>query len=627
MKKPSKNKLSYWFDNQMSAGTIALIKLLSIITVASVLIIGVLIALIGIGKGYGLGQGIWISLTHVLDPGTICADEGAGILFILGMLVITFLGILIMSTLTGIICNAIDEKVQDLRKGRSVVVEEGHVIVLGTGDGLYTIVSELIEANANHEKEALVILDNKDGKDVMDEKISARFPDTKTTRVICRCGNVADITDLRVCSFDTCRSVIINTDSDAMTLKSILAVTMLLKEYGNDNAYIIAVIRDEDNRQAAEIAGEGHVEIISFHDVMSRIIAHTSRNAGLSQVFTEIFDADGSEFYIEEHPQAVGKTLSELNRCFPVSTVLGFVRPDGEILLNPEPDRRAGQGDRLILFAEDDGESKMDAEMAPVREDTIQKEYRREPIAKKDMLILGYSSRLKYILEEEDHYVAPGSVMTVALDLNQGMHREELEAMQFENIKIEIRTCDICRRSDLEPLLGKGTTVLVLADAEEEMDERETERKDARILMTLLQLRYLSDTLGYRLNVTSEMLRVENQELAQIARVNDFVISSNITSLIVTQISQTRELKNIFEELLQEEGSEIYVRPAGAYVKTGQKTDFYTACEAAARQREVLIGYRKEDPQTGNIEIVTNPPKAKELSFGEQDAFIVIAVD
>ena len=159
------------------------------------------------------------------------------------------------------------------------------------------------------------------------------------------------------------------------------------------------------------------------------------------------------------------------------------------------------------------------------------------------------------------------------------------------------------------------------------MDEDTAEQRDAKILLILLQLKYLSQSLGIKLRVTSEMLRAENQELAEIAEVNDFVISSNITSLIVTQICQERDLKAVFEELLREEGSEIYVRPAKNYIKAGQKTEIYTACEAAARQREILIGYRKENKLTGDLEIVTNPPKSAEVIFEDQDAFVVIAVD
>lgn len=618
-----KNKFSYWFDNQMSKGTVALIKLLVIVTVFAVVVLGLAVAAFGASN---IGGGIWVSLTHMMDAGTIAGDEGASLGYIFGMLVITFVGIFVTSTLTGIICNSIDEKVADLRRGKSVVVEEGHVIVLGTAGGLYTIVSELIEANSNHSHEALVIMDDKDDKDVMDENIRQRFPDTKTTSVICRCGNITDVADLTVCSFDTCRSVIINSDNDFVTIKSILAVTRLLKKYGNDSAYVTAVIRDEENLEAAEVAGEGYVEVLSFHNLMSRIIAHTGRSAGLSQVYTELFDCDGSEFYIEDHPDAAGKTLGELNRYFPVSTVIGFVTKDGEILINPEPDRKAAAGDRLILFAEDDGESRMDASPAPVREDDILKEYVKEPPQRTDMLIIGYSDKLRQVLEEEDNYVAPGSQMTVALPEEQMPHRGELEELKFNNIRLRVVECDIYSRSGLESLLPGEDTVLVLAESGEGIDEDEIERRDAKILMVLLQLRYLARAKGYKFTVTSEMLRVENQELAQIAEVNDFVVSSNITSLILTQISQIRELRAIFNELLREEGSEIYVRPAKNYVKTGRETDMYTACEAAARQQEVLIGYRTHD-ENGAIRIVSNPPKAQKVCFTEDDAFIVIAMD
>ena len=627
MKDSKKNRFTYWFDNQMAGGTMALIRLLVIVAVGAVFVVGMLVAIFGAKLGYGFGSGIWIALTHLIDPGTVAGDDISHVAFILCMVVVTFLGIFITSTLTGVICNVIDEKVQDLRRGRSVVVENGHVIVLGTAGGLYTIISELIEANSNHTGEAVVIMDNKDPKDVMDEKINERFPDKKTTRIVCRSGNITDMTDVRVCSFDTCRSVIINAENDETTLKAILVVTRLLKEYHNDKAYITAVIRNEQNKDAVELAGEGYVEVLSYQDVMSRIIAHTGRYAGLSAVYTELFDMDGCELYIEKHPEAAGKTLAELNRYFPLSTVVGFVKADGELLLNPEKELRAGPNDRLIILAEDDGTSHMEPSMATIREETIRKEYCKEAPEKIDMLVLGYSDKLRHILEEEDHYVAAGSRITIALPDEQIHQKEEIEGLTFENIEMEIVNRDIWDREQLEALIRPEMKVLVLADDEEDMDVDTAEKKDAKILLILLQLRYLSEARGYHLNVTSEMLRVENQKLAQVANVNDFVISNNLTSLIVTQVSQSRELKAIFEELLREEGSEIYVRPARNYIVTGQPVDYYTACESAARQREVLIGYRLLNGESGNMEIVINPPKATEMTFRDTDSFIVIAVD
>lgn len=620
-----RNRFSYWFDNLMAGGTMALVRVLIVVMVA--LILGLALMIVLFWPEEGFSGGVWLSLTRLLDSGAFGDDENRALPFKIVMIFITILGLTITSTLTGIICNVIDEKVQNLRRGRSIVVEEGHVIILGTAGGLFTIISELIEANSNHPREAVVIMDDKYTKDEMEDKIHARFPDTRTTQIVCRSGSITDINDLRVCSFDTCMSVIVNAESDAETLKSILVVTKILKECGNDKAFITAVIRNEQNKEAAELAGEGYVEVLSYQDVISRIIAHSGRYAGLSLVYTDLFDMDGSEFYIEEHAQAAGKTLAELNRYFPVSAVCGFVTAQGEILINPEPDYRCKADDRLIIFAEDDGVSKMDPAIAPVMEEVILPEYVKEPLEQTNLLILGCNSKLTRILQEEDRYVASGSQVVIALSEEQFAHKEEYENLEVDNLEITVVTCDFYDRNQLEALLKPGMSVLVLAEDNEEDDEDTIEEKDSRILMILLQLKYLSEKKDYKLTITSEMLRVENQELAQFANVNDFVVSSNITSLIVTQICQCRELKVIFEELLRENGSEIYVRPAKNYIKLGVKTDIYTACEAAARQREVMIGYRRIEPDTGAVEIVTNPPKAREMVFEETDSLVVISED
>lgn len=621
-----KNKFQYWFDNQMASGTGALVRLLFIVTAIAVFGVGLLVYAI-FNREEGYASGVFTALLHIMDPGTMAEDGEGSVFYIIFMLVVCFIGILLTSTLTGIICNAIDDRVQELRRGKSIVVEKNHVVVLGTDNGIYTIVSELIEANLNQKREALVIMDDKIPKDEMDEHIRQRFPDTKTTRVICRSGSICDLNDLAVCSIDTCRSVIINVDDDFLTIKSILAVTKLIKESGNKNCYITAVIRDEHNIQAAEIAGEGYAEILSFRDAMSRIIAHTSRHAGLSAVYTELFDYDGSEFYIEEHPEVVGQPMFELNRYFPVSIVAGMRKPDGQILINPDPQTVLEAGDRLILFAEDDGVSTPATEPAAVDQTAVLTKHVPEDPLTNDILILGYSSNIPLILGEEDHYVANGSLVTIAIPEDQAEHLEELNALSFENIKLQVLVTDIYDRDELEKLLrNDNTLVLVLADAEDGMTDEDAEMKDAKILMVLLQLKYLAGK-GHRMKVTSEVLRSENEELAEITEVNDFVIGRNISSLLLAQISQYRELKEIFHELLTEEGSEIYVRPAKHYIRTERPVNIYTAGYAAAIRQEVLIGYRKYDPETDSYTIISNPPKDTMVEWGDEDCFIVIAED
>ena len=618
-----KNKFRYWFDNQMSQGTGALVRLLFIVTVAVVFVFGLLVSCL-FSPEDGFPGGLWAVLTHVMDPGFIGDDAGASVPKILFMIVVCFIGVLLTSTLTGIVCNAIDEKVKELQRGKSAVVEENHVVILGTDNGLYTIISELIEANLNQKSVGLVIMDD---KDEMDEHIRQRFPDTKTTKIICRSGSICEIADLSVCSIDTCRSVIINAENDFMTIKSILAVTKLIKESDNHDCYITAIIRDEHNVRAAEIAGEGYAEILSFRDAMSRIIAHTSRHAGLATVYTELFDYEGSEFYIEEHPEVVGKSMCELNLYFPVSIAAGLRKPDGRILLNPDPETLVEEGDAIILFAEDDGLSTPESTAAPIDKSVIRMKRQPEAPLTNDILILGYSRDIPAILAEEDHYVANGSLVTIALPPEQEEHLTELQELSFENIRTSIKTLDIYNGKVLEQLVDKDDMlVLVLADSKDEMTEDEAEELDAKILMLLLHLKALSAE-GRRMKVTSEVLRAENRELAEITEVNDFVIGRNISSLMLTQISQYRELKGIFNELLTDEGSEIYVRPAKHYIRIDRPVDIYTAGIAAAIRQEVLIGYRKYNKETDSYEIICNPPKAEKVTWGEEDCFIVIAQD
>ena len=67
-------------------------------------------------------------------------------------------------------------------------------------------------------------------------------------------------------------------------------------------------------------------------------------------------------------------------------------------------------------------------------------------------------------------------------------------------------------------------------------------------------------------------------------------------SLMLSQISENRELAAVFQDLFDPEGSEIYVRPASDYVALGQPLSFTTVVEAARRRGEVAIGYRLGPP-------------------------------
>jgi len=121
------------------------------------------------------------------------------------------------------------------------------------------------------------------------------------------------------------------------------------------------------------------------------------------------------------------------------------------------------------------------------------------------------------------------------------------------------------------------------------------------------------------------MHSVENQKLAQVTRVNDFVVGSSITHLIITQISENRSLSSLFQDILDADGSELYMKLATTYVKPNAEVNFYMLTEIAKARNEIVIGYKKKEK--GEMVIVTNPSKSSVVSFDEDDYLIVFAQD
>ncbi len=613
-KRTLKERLQYEFDNIMSRGTVALIGLLMGITIIVVGIAG--LAAVLSGKDGSYAKMVWVSLMHTLDPGTLAGNETDNLVFIAILSVMTLYGILVTSVLIGIITTGFEEKLKRLRKGTSRVLEEGHTVILGFNDNVYTLLNELIEANSNHKNGCIVVAGVQE-KEFMEEEIAAHIKDFKTTRVICRSGPLTQAHILERCAVDRSRSVIINLYDDAETIKVILSLAAFLKgkDLYREDLYITAAVTSEQNVEAARIAGEGRAEIIYVSDAVSRIIAHTCRQPGLSNVLIELFDYDGDELYFEKIPQLYGRTLKELLNLFPKAVVFGIRREDGPHM-NPPMDTVLREGDEVILLEEDDGSFTLGAQEAAVEEDLIVAEGEGRALLPETLLILGVNSMLPLILAEYDCYVARGSVVKIVAE-----QRMELDEASYRNIIIQWKESEGVDPALLEELLADGADdVLILSS-----DGLEPEVSDARTLLQLIFLRNISEKGHKHFTITSEMKKSDNQRLAAQIRVEDLVIGSNIVNLIMTQVAENRELQALFEDILDEEGSELYMKPAGDYVRTGVPVNFYTVTESASRKGEIAVGYKQV--RDGKTSIVTNPLKSERVVYEPEDYLIVIAED
>jgi voltage-gated potassium channel Kch len=624
-----RERLRYAFDSTLSRGTPALIAWLAVVSAALIVVIALPVwaarwAPPADGHPVGFVEVVWMSLMRTLDSGTMGGDTGSWP-FLLSMLAVTLGGIFVISTLIGVLTSGIEGRLDELRKGRSKVVESDHTVILGWSPGVFAILGELVLANESRRRASIVILADHD-KVEMEDAIRERIADRKTTRIVCRTGSPIDPADLEMVGVPTSRSVIVlapeGEESDSQVIKAILAITNGPNRRA-EPYHVVAEMHDPRNAAVARMVGKDEVELVLLGDVISRITVQTCRQSGLSIVVTELLDFGGDEIYFSPQPELTGKTFGEALFAYDDCSVIGLRPHRGGVRLNPPMDTVLGDGDQLIVIAEDDSAIRLPQRREPpaVEEAAIRTASPQPPRPERT-LIMGWNSRVPTIVRELDAYVAPGSTVTIVAEAEEGAG--ELDPASLSHLEIVSREGDTTDRATIEGLnVGSFDHVILLCS-----ESLPTQQADARVLVTLLHLRDLADKSGEDYSIVSEMMDLRNRALAEVTRPDDFIVSERLVSLMLSQISENKELAAVFDDLFDPEGSEIYLKPAEAYVATGQPVSFHTVVEAARRRGEVAIGYRllaaADDPARA-YGVVVNPDKGDRVTFAAADKVIVLA--
>lgn len=624
-------KLRYTFDKSMAAGAIALIGWLGLISLIVIVLAGIFLSLTGIapegGQSVGFIEGAWESLMRTMDAGTMGGDVGWS--FRLVSLVVTISGIFVFSALIGVLSSGLENKLDELRKGRSMVLEQDHTIIFNWSPSIFDVISELVIANQSRRNPRIVIMADRD-KVEMEDEIAAKVEDLKNTRIICRSGDPTDLYDLSIVNPQTSRSIIVlspeGEDPDSQVIKTVLA---LVHDPNRRKApYMIAgEIRDANNAEVAAVVGGRELQLVLADDLISRIVVHTSRQSGLSAVYSELLDFDGCEIYTIDVPVLAGKSFAASALSFENCSLIGICDRDGKVHLNPLPNRVFEAGEKAIIIAEDDASIGTWGEEIHIMREALVAPVKHAPQPERT-LVLGWNRRGPIIARELSRYVAPGSLLTVAASTPE--FEDDISALELptDSMAIGHRVVDTSNRSALDALnIPTYDHVLVLGYS----DHMAAQSADTRTLITLLHMRKIAEGAGRHINVVSEMTDVRNRELAEVTRADDFVVSNKLVSLMLAQASENAYMSAIFSELLDVEGSELYMRPITDYVAIDQPVNFFTIAYSALRRGEVAIGYRRvrdDDTDARKLGgVVVNPRRAEAIDYRAEDMVIVLARD
>jgi len=629
VKKTSRiDRLRYAFDNTLSRGPIALVGWLALAATLLV-VLATLIDLVvgGYDASAGLGpfQVFWDVLSQALTPNPV--DPNNPWQFLLVMLIVTLGSLLMVSILIGVLNASIADRIQSLRRGRSRVIEHGQVVILGWNEQVFAIISELLLANAHLKNFCIVVLGNTD-KIEMEEAIREKVGHPGRARIVCRSGNPIDVVDLQIASLDTARAIIVlgpeHDDPDSNVIKTILAITNN-PERRKAPYHIVAEINDAKNMEVARLVGGTETELVLTGDLIARIITQTCRQTGLSGVYTELLDFEGDDIYFQVEPALVGKTFGESLLAYDDSSVIGLQVQGSAPKLNPPMATRLRSGDTLIVISEDQETIRLSG----LTDLGIQANAIRQPIPEVPRpvrtLILGWNEHAPIIINQLDNYVPSGSAITVVSDSLLAQEALPLACPNLQRQTLAYQQGDTTDRRTLDSLaIENYQHVIVLPYS----DTLEVQRADARTLTTLLHLRDIATKAGNPFSIVSEMLDLRNRRLAEVTRVDDFIVSNRLVSLMLSQIAENGALNAVFNDLFSPQGSELFLKPASDYIVLGETLNFYTVVEAARQRSEVALGYRLQaqinDPNQA-YGIVINPNKSNRIAFSERDRIIVLA--
>ncbi|MFJ7266486.1 NAD-binding lipoprotein [Streptomyces sp. NPDC099050] len=640
-------RFRYRFDHLVSGGTTALIGWLALACLAVVVPASMVLVWSDRSAPTTLSgrlTAVWVSVGQTLKIGGAVGSP----LYVLASVSLALVALLFVSTLVSLITTGINRRVMALRLGHSTVLETGHTVVLGWSDQVFPVIGELVAANANQRRSAIAVLAPRD-KVWMEDEISTRVGDGGRTRIICRSGSTTDPTELCRVSPRSAKAVLVlpptGDGGDAHVVKTLLALGAAVPGSGEGRAVVVAAVRDSRNHVTARLAAGPAGHVLCVDDIVARLLVQTARQPGLSLVYSELLDFEGDEFYPVAAEDLAGRTFGEALLSFATSCAVGLLHADGSVTLNPVQETVIGAADRIIVVSRDDDTA--------LRQDTaslvslVQEEAivsaRPRPAPAERLLLLGWNRRAPLVIEQLDQYVSPGTTLdVVALGGYAATHGARAVTASRSRLEVFLHTGDITDPLTLakldvpsydgvivigetqspaaaDPEAGAGAGTGAEAEAEAGADDR--------TLVTLLHLRAVGDAAQRELALTTEMSDDGNRLLAPARDGADFIVSGRLISLLMTQISESPYLAEVFEELFTARGHEFHLKPATDYVRAGSEVSFATAVESARRRRECAVGYRlrARSATAPDYGVRINPDKRQRIRFSEEDWLIVLA--
>ena len=294
-----------------------------------------------------------------------------------------------------------------------------------------------------------------------------------------------------------------------------------------------------------------NISTLETNDIIAKMVAHSSTQTGLSETFREIFNFEGSEFYIIDLPEAYELSFEEIMTRVSHAVPVGIYRGD-HLTLNPPPEMVFKEGDQLLIFSEESGIARLEAPKTlpksnhiPVGADYSEKQT--------GVIIFGYNETLLTVLRELPEHVE--KVSLIGQKLEKRITDKVTRIAENRQFKLNIYPDEPVTDEELYGFANYAEHVIILS-----RHDKDPEEADMEVICLLLRLRDIRERERLQFNITVEMQKEHNQKLVDSSDNTDFLVSSSMSSLILAQLAESPKLISAFREILSNRGNELYLK-------------------------------------------------------------------
>lgn len=519
----------------------------------------------------------------------------------------------------------LNQKIQIIHEGRTRVYMNGHTLILGWSEQIFSILNELIKANSNQSRSSIVILAPVDPR-IIKREIFYKVRNTGKTRIIIRQGEHTDFESLALVSINTSKSIIILNNDDEQSDRHVLDTIKALVHFPDRRAepfHIVAALRDHKNLSLAKFFGKDEVELIAVDKLSACLFAQVSYQPVIHDIYEDLMDFNGQEIYFTKQAELIGKTYQEALFHYENNVLIGLYSTKDGGIVNPPMDRIITAADFLALLAEDDDKIVFNKQIPELG--AISKVRQPRSLStSRNLIILGWNRQILLILDELNKYFTAGSTILFieeepALEklINSYSHR-------WKNIHFSFLE-QLNTPSDSEMInLKLFNTVILLVENGNSISQV----NDLKAVKSLKWLCKLAAKEQTELTVVHSITELLNLIDISDDLVDNIMLNPNLVSLLLCQVSENKGVNSILTDLFTPEGSEIYVKPITNYISPESPTDFYTILGIASIMGETAIGYIKSD-LIHSREICNglrlNPRKSEVIAWKVDDKIITLA--